>query len=301
MCEVPEHTEIEQLTAKPNKLRQGFIGLAETLLSSISDVFPECSDTQNTLQIFRSVVKGNDEFEDVFIRRCQVLFQQHAEKLAVKDAEALFSIVEGLDFLRDINLRDKWEDPDFAAESRDHLWQYVSALKTYADLYSSVPKEVMGKIENFAGKISQQLTDGELDLRNLDIGNIGQELMKNLSPEELEGFQGNLPQIFESLSEVANSMVPGSTGMDLTSLMQQIAQQTGEGDADSSHNGIDVTSILQQFSTQIRPNDNNSPTDVNQFLQTMGPMLQAMQASLPREETRSQPSQRKTARKRRTP
>ena len=284
MCEVVESVDALALAQKPNKLRQGFITLAETLLSSISDVFPECESTETALHMFRTVVKGNETFEDEFIRRCHSLFKQHAQGLKAHDAEALFTLTENLEQLRDIDLREKWEDPDFSSESREHLWQYVAALKTYADLYTAVPKNVMGKIENVAGSIGEKLTRGELDLRNMDLGSIGQTLLADMSPEELEGFEGNLPDIYESLSEVASTIGGGGAGIDVSRLMEQLATQTGEHGAGAADalNGVDMTTVLQQLSSQMQPPGNSgAPPDIGKLLQTMGPMMQAMRTGSP--------------------
>ena len=284
MCEVAENAEALALAQKPNKLRQGFISLAETLLSSLSDVFPECESTARALHMFQTVIKGNETFEDEFVRRCQTLFKHHAHGIKTRDSEALFTLMESLEQLRDIDLREKWEDPDFAAESRDHLWQYVAALKTYADLYTAVPKNVMGRIESVAGSIGEKLTSGEMDLRNMDLGQIGQTLLADMSPEELEGFEGNLPDIYESLSEVASTIGGGGAGIDVGRLMEQLASQSGERGADAAEmlNGIDMTTVLQQLSSQMQtPHNGGAPSGVPaQLLQTMGPMMQAMRSSM---------------------
>ena len=284
MCELPNASEALCQVQKPNKLRQGFISLAETLLSSIADVFPECENTEMALHMFRTVLKGNDCIEDQFIRRCQALFKQHSTGLKNHDVETLFTLLESLDQLRDIDMRDKWDDPDFAPESRDHLWQYVAALKTYADLYTAVPKNVMGKIESVAGCIGEQLSRGELDLRSMDLGKIGQTLLADLSSEELEGFEGKLPDIYESLSEVANAIGGGCAGIDMSALMEQLASQSGENGptAAAALNGVDLTKVLQQLSSGMQPGNNKAaPLDAEALLRAMAPMLQAVKAAPP--------------------
>lgn len=267
------------LASKPNKLRHGFVSLAETLLSSISDVFPECSSTQSVLMLFRTMVKGNETVEDRFIRRCHALFREHAAPLKERDPEALFNVVESLDYLRDIDLREKWEDPDFAQESRDHLWQYISALKTYSDLYSAVPANVMGKIENVAGSLGEQLTRGELDLTSMDLGSIGQGLLADLSPEELAGFEGSLPDIYQSLSEAAGSLGggAGASGLDIQALIAQLATQSGEGGLPAAAGQVDMARVLQQLQTQGPPGA--CAPDLSQMMQALGPMLQSAQSS----------------------
>lgn len=269
------------LNKSPNKLRQGFISLAETLLESVSDVFPECTKSESVLRIFRAFVKGNECLENTFIRRCHVLFRQHAQGIKDKDEEQLFVIVEGLDHLRDINLREKWEDPDFTEESKNHLWQYIAALKTYSDLFTAVPAEVMGKIESVAGSIGEQITRGELDLKNMDLGSIGQNLLGNLTAEELAGFEGNLPEIYESLSEVAGVLGGANgAGVDVAAIMEQLTQKTGE----QKTGNMDMSQILQQLSSHLPPSagGGGGHPDMTQMLQAVAPMLQAVQSATSR-------------------
>ena len=150
---------------KSNNLRQGFITLSRD----------ECQNTESVLGIFRAVTKGNETIEDKFIRRRQAVFKEQGKGIKNKDAAALFAVVESLDQLRDKDQREKRQDPDFTEETRNHLWQYVAAHKTHADLYTALPKNVMGHIESVVGSIGEQLARGELDLRNMDLGNIGAE------------------------------------------------------------------------------------------------------------------------------
>lgn len=273
-------------TPKDNKLRQGFITLSETLLESIADVFPECDDTAGVLRIFRAIVKNNDAMEDKFIWRCHDLFKEYAEGIRTHDAETLFTIVERLDHIRNINLRDKWEDPDFTEESKTHLWQYITSLKTYGDLYAAVPKNVMSKIETVAGSLGDQLVRGELDLSSMDIGSIGRNLLSDLSPEELANFEGKLPEIYESLSHVAGSLGAGQgANLDISALMKQLAEQ-GECGGDGQSGRVDVTKILQQLTAQMPPgtmqangNRQGDAIDVANIMSTLGPLVSTMSAT----------------------
>lgn len=278
-----ENAEVRVPTAaQTNKLRQGFITLAESLLESIADVFPECDNTHAVLRIFRALIKDQAELEDKFVWRCHALFKEYADGIQSQDPDTLFIILEQLDHLRDINLREKWEDPDFTDDSKANLWQYVSALKTYADLYTAVPKNVMSKIETVAGTLGDQLVKGELDLKNMDIGALGQNLLSDLSPEELSHFESKLPEIYSSLSQVAGSL-GGANGanLDLAALMKQISEQDGTGDG-LAPGKVDMTNIIQKLATQMPPGAMGGPAgniDVTQMMQTMAPLVTAMTAS----------------------
>ena len=271
LCDVTSDVCVS--TSQSNKLRQGFITLAETLLESITDVFPKCDNSSAVLRIFRAIIKNNADAEDKFIWRTQALFKEYAHGIQSQDSDTLFNILEQLDYLRDINLREKWEDPDFTEDSKANLWQYVSALKTCADLYTAVPKNVMCKIENVAGTLGDQLVKGELNLKSMDIGALGQNLLSDLSAEELASFESKLPEMYESLSQVAGSLGTGNgANLDLSALMKQISKQEMSGDGGERR--VDMTSIIQKLATQIPPgNQNAGNIDITQMLQTMGPLL----------------------------
>ena len=247
---------------KQNKIRQGFIALAETLLESIAEVFPECEDTERVLRIYRAVVKGQAALEDQFIRKCHELFAEQADGLRDHDDLALFAVIESIEHVRELNLREKFEDPDFTQESKDHLWQYIQSLKTYAELYTAVPQAVLGKIESVALGLGEKFTKGDLDLKDMDLNAIGQDLLADLSPEELAGFESQLPDIYASLSDVATSM--GGSDLDIGALAAQLAQQQANG-------GIDMQQLLQGNALPLP-----GGMDMSAMLQNLAPMLQAM-------------------------
>ena len=287
--------------AHTNKLRQGFVNLAESLLESIADVFPECDNTTAVLRIFRALIKDNAELEDKFIWRCHKLFKEYSDGIQRHDSETLFVILEQMDHLRDIDLREKWEDPDFTDDSKANLWQYVCALKTYADLYTAVPKNVMNKIETVAGDLGDQLVKGQLDLKNMDIGALGQSLLADMSPEELSHFEGKLPEIYNSLAQVAGSWSGGQgANLNLADLMKQIAEQDGDGNG-SLNGKVDMTNIIQKLVTQMPPQGlgkAGANIDLAQMMQTMGPLVSAMgasQGSLPNAGTQDASAAKKSA------
>ncbi|NCX06391.1 MAG: hypothetical protein EBW68_11535, partial [Actinobacteria bacterium] len=197
---------------QPNRLRQGFIALAEALLQSIAEVFPECDSTATAHRLFCALVKGDAAQEDEFIRCCAQQLKQHAAELKERREEALFAVADAMTMLRDLDLRTKWADPGFTAESKEHLWQYLSALKTYAELYCAVPTGIMGKIEHVAGDIGERLRSGNLNLASMDIASIGTDLLGQLSPEELQKFESNLPSIYDCISDVASSVAAQAGG-----------------------------------------------------------------------------------------
>jgi hypothetical protein len=243
-------TDADAAATQPNRLRQGFVALAETLLRSVAEVFPECEATEAALQLFSVAVKGDEAAEDDFVRRCAALFGKHAAALQRKEDAGLFAIADSLSILRDVDLRSKWADPGFTQESKEHLWQYLLALKTYAELYCALPCAVMGKIERVAGGIGERLRSGELNLASMDIATIGNELLGQLSQEELRDFEGGLPRIFESISQVASSVAAqaGHSDFNVEALMRTLVESQQQDGAEQS-----AASVLQAMGGLLAP------------------------------------------------
>jgi hypothetical protein len=226
-----------------NKLREGFIELSENLVTSIGDVFPECDETRHALQLFRVAVKGDPTCEDKFVRRCAGLFKQNS---------ALFAVVDGIPMLKCIDIRAKWSDPDFTDESKQNLWQYLSALETYGGLYCAVPAGVMGRIEQVAMTMSAKLQEGTLDIASIDITAFGEDLMSGLSPEEMKDFEGSLPDVYSCVGNVASMLAKqsGNDSFDAEALMSKVVQlQAGA----ASGQPPDLGNFIQELGGSMCP------------------------------------------------
>ena len=90
-----------------NKLRKGFVLLAENLLKAVAEVFPECEGTAATLAFFQRVVRDSPEQEARFLTNCGALFKEHAAAIKARDPEGLFKLCEASPVLRELELREK--------------------------------------------------------------------------------------------------------------------------------------------------------------------------------------------------
>lgn len=243
-------------TSSPDKLRLGFISLCESLLTSVSEVFPECEDTQDALELFRTAVKGDKRREHLFLVHCGELSKANAELINARDPEGIFRLMDGVEQLQGINIREKWQDAEFSEASREHFWQYVIALKTYAELYNSIPQGLLGKIEKIAGSMCHNLQEGKMDLQNLDISEIGRTLMSSISEEDAKAFEGKLPDIYGCMADVMKFMggsPPGATGFDVNDLMKQMAAVQSK--VDTSGGKIDAQALIQQMMGSVTNRD----------------------------------------------
>lgn len=266
---------MEGLHQSPDKLRQGFIALAESLLSSLIEVFPECDALDAGFQLFTRIIKGNSKKETIFIRECQQILSKHGEALKKEQEEALFAVAEEMPLLRNIDLRQKWLDPGFQAESKVHFWQYLTSLKIYADLYCSIPSEILGKIESVASRLSNKLQGGQLDFSKLDVRDIGNELLGQLSEEEVKTFEASLPDIFSSISDIASNISSkvGGGQIDPEQLMKTLLERQKDGAP------LDVSSIMQNLGGMM-PLGLDSPDGMASVMNLLGNMGSSLNPDL---------------------
>jgi hypothetical protein len=234
-----------------NKLRDGFISLAEGLLSNISTVFPECDETTHALSLFRVVVKGDESREDAFVRKCTGLFKANCDGMKARDSSALFAVAAGIPLLSKIAIDEKWADPDFTDESKNNMWQYLEALDTFGNLYCAVPSRMMSKIEEVASGFQEQLKSGSFDLSKFDVNKISEDIMTGLSAEDMRQFEQNLPEVYSCVSTVAKDLAKqaGHDSFDPETLMSQLA--AGIGKPTGGGGGADIGELMGKFANLI--------------------------------------------------
>ena len=235
-----------------NRLRGSFVSLAESLLESIQEVFPECDETTTARRLFGAIVKGDSAAEDRFLRKCMDEMRCRQDRVKQHDVEALFEIADGLSLLKTINLRGKWRDPDFSDKSKENLWQYVDALQTYGGLYCAVPPAVMAQIEKVALEVSEKMAGGNFDVSKLDLTSIGKDLITSLSAEEVEEFEGSLTDVYACVGNVASLLAKqnGNESFDVAAMMnciQSMQANVVQGAKRDGSGGADFGALLQQL------------------------------------------------------
>ena len=260
---------MKEVPHSPDKIRQGFITLSESLLSSLIEVFPECDALDAGFQLFTRIIKGDAEKETSFIRECQAILHKHSDPLKSQEEEALFKVAEEMPLLRNVDFRQKWVDPGFTEESKKHFWQYLASLKIYADLFCSVPTEILGKIESVASGLSSKLQEGKFDLSKIDVREIGNELLGQLSADEVKTFEASLPNIFSSITEMASSIssqVGGGAQIDPEAIMKTLLERQQEGGP------LDVSSIMQSIGGALPLAGLDSGQSMASMMQLLGRM-----------------------------
>lgn len=273
-------TNSSDASLKENNLRAGFIQLCKELLDGIIEVFPECSACKQAKEVFQLVIVGDADIEDKFIRKCQSNFNEQISLLEAKNPEGIFRILESTDVLKDIDIRSKWNDSDFDAESQESFWKFITTLNTYGKLYTSVPLSTMNKIDKMAHEVGRKMKSGDIDFSKIGLEEFGKDLLSSMSEEELHQFEENLPEIYSSISTVMKNVSNGSEGIDVASLMAQVTSLQSNNKASTGSlcekhsadvSNLQLASILQIFQQTMQANskDGNGSLDLENFLSNL--------------------------------
>jgi hypothetical protein len=83
--------------------------------------------------------------------------------------------------------------------SDPNIWSLVTKLNGYASVDDSIPTNMMGKIENFATKLADDIVNGKADLNNMDLSSIGQEVLAQCDEADMNQFANNIDKLLPAL------------------------------------------------------------------------------------------------------
>jgi hypothetical protein len=184
--------------------RKKFCALYEECLDSLLELFPECNDLREELEIHRTTIKDHTAKEDEFIRTWH---QQMIPLYTLADKHDLEFWNKDVSYLGKIHLKDKISDAGFTKESLQVLWEYIDGLNKHSRVYNAIPDKMINQLQNFTMDYIGKIQRGELkfDLDNWnDIQHLGKSVMQAINPEDLSQFTDNMTGLINSYN--INSM-----------------------------------------------------------------------------------------------
>lgn len=248
---LPEETKDDVIPA--------FVDTIEELLSGLREVFPECQAVNRKWLKFRAFVKPADETDEhgnvvakaqIKLDGAKMLMKDwhnqmgpHYETCRRRDIKALLE--SDLQILKDLDMRTKWNDPSFDAESRDTLFQYIDTLNMYAQM-QFIPSKMLHRIQGVAQMLADEYSSGQFDLAKVDIFAIGQKVMENTSEQELMEMASNMGQLQAMMRMGAPDGAPAEL-QGLASMVGNLAG--GGGGAPSGGRGMDPMMLMQMMNS----------------------------------------------------
>ena len=89
-----------------------------------------------------------------------------------------------------------------AAAPTDEEWVMLDKAFGLAAMDDAIPKPMMRGIESVASKLVQDIAAGRTNLQSLDIERIGQQVLSQVSTDDVSSFAGNLDQILPALERL---------------------------------------------------------------------------------------------------
>lgn len=91
-------------------------------------------------------------------------------------------------------------DAPFTSEE----WKALEQIVALVTMKGAIPSNMMRGIETMAHKLMNDMGSGAVDLSSLDVQNIGQEVLSNVSKEEVNAFAQNIDKLLPAISCMQN-------------------------------------------------------------------------------------------------
>lgn len=88
----------------------------------------------------------------------------------------------------------------------DEIWNLINQLNGYASVGQNIPTKMMGKIENLATKLADDIVNGRADLSSMNLNEIGQEVLSQCDESDMSTFANNIDSLLPALQHFQKSM-----------------------------------------------------------------------------------------------
>jgi hypothetical protein len=203
-----------------SKFRGAIVELALSLLTSLSEVFPECAKTKQALEGVKSTL-GDAEREEEFVGQWRE---------AVRGSRDDVAVLEQLRLFQDIRAMEKWNDPEFAEDSKRNLLGYLNAMDALTHLYECMPKYLVARVQQQVvtptapAKKRQRKAAVAIAANPLEaIGDVTAKLYKGLTPAERKDIERCIPELLQCLGKLGK-LAPGASAEEMVKSVSQLFQ-----------------------------------------------------------------------------
>lgn len=251
-----------------------FVSQAEFFFVCIREMFWECPGVKSELLKFHTFIRpptgkfvpdenGDHVWEALepheiqvetplhlqnqerMIRECHGIFEAHKAAIDNKDMDALREA--DISWINGLGIADKVDDPDFDEECVAAFWDHIYNMRNTARMYCSVPAGMMTKIEGCATALAAKLQNGEMSFANMNIMQIGQDILGDMEEADIEEFMANAPNVFAGINGMKSMM--GEQGLgNMDSLMGALGSMGGAG---AGAGGMDPAQLMSMASVMM--------------------------------------------------
>jgi hypothetical protein len=88
------------------------------------------------------------------------------------------------------------------------IWTLIVQLNGYTTVESNVPSKMMGKIENIASRLADDIANGNADFTKMNFDNIGKEVLSHCDETDMNAFAKNIENLLPALQHFQKNMAP---------------------------------------------------------------------------------------------
>ena len=90
-----------------------------------------------------------------------------------------------------------WEEP-----IADSQWSVLTKLFSFCEVGEAIPSQMMGKIENMATKLANEIISGKKDMASMDLQSIGEEVLSQCNSSDMNHFANNIDKILPAINNL---------------------------------------------------------------------------------------------------
>ena len=220
-------------------------------LNEIISYFPYTKSP--LLENYRSLLEGNDDKNDLYVKYFMTKANNHLLKIAKKD-DTLFTQNKVIYLIEGINFHELWQSSDATSENRKALWKYLQLLVLLGRKCIPNKSDIVSMLERVGGTIeAPEALDGTLEKpekeEKEESGGLG-NLLKGLGDltklgKGLGGGGGDGNGLdLGGIMKMAQSLTESLKDIDLSKLQDQMGDLDNNGDdgeVDNSENNSNDT------------------------------------------------------------
>lgn len=104
-------------------------------------------------------------------------------------------------------LRSHFSDIPWPDVLSKEQWEIVIQLNSYSSVGKNIPVKMMGRIENMASKLADEIVSGKRDLGSMDLNDIGQQVLSGCDQEDMNSFAENIEQLLPAIQGFQNNIM----------------------------------------------------------------------------------------------
>ena len=131
--------------------------MMEQFLNELEKTFPQETNIKKYHASYDLVKKANS-------RKCVEAFMngasEYSQQIMQKDESFFLEHGDSIEFLKKMNMKKNWQDPELSQTTKDAIWQYLQTLYILGTTITNIPTEALNMIEDVANKCASQMQQG---------------------------------------------------------------------------------------------------------------------------------------------